>query len=76
VHRRKVELGRFVAKTDKGKEYIIIKYQDYISERNFNGEVFEIEDLLDFRTTNGFHVNSIDSKTFEIVETNDIVQKV
>ena len=76
IHRRKVEVDRFVAKTDNGKEHIIIKYQEYISEKTVDGVVHEIEDLLLFITTDGFHVNSIDSKTFEVVETNEIVRKV
>jgi hypothetical protein len=69
------EVERFIAKTDKGKEYTIIHYQEYLTANDFDGED-EIEGLEGYTTSEGLFVNRIDSKTFQIVETNEVVRKV
>ncbi|MBN1368327.1 MAG: hypothetical protein JW967_10425 [Dehalococcoidales bacterium] len=69
------EIDRFKARTDKGKEYIIVQYQEYISTDSFDG-TGEIEGLKSIFTSTGLHVNFIDAKTFKVVETDEIVRKV
>lgn len=69
------EVERFLAKTDKGKEYIIVHYQEYLSTDDFAGHE-EIEGQEGYVTSEGLVVNRIDSETFQIVETNEVVRKV
>ncbi len=70
------ESDRFLAKTDNGKEYIIIQYQEYIDVSSHDNPNDEIEGLKSLRTDDGLHVNVIDSKTFKVVETNELIRKV
>ena len=69
------ETDRFLTKTDTGKEYVIIQYQEYIDASTARDPNAEIPGIKDLRTINGLHVNYIDSKTFKVVETNEIVRK-
>ena len=41
--KRELETSRFTAKTDTGKEYIIVQYQEYISAATLNDPNAEIE---------------------------------
>lgn len=73
---REREIGRFFAKTDNGKEYQIVEYQKYIDASTMDSPNEEIPGIKRMQTTDGLHVNYIDSETFKIVETNEIVRKV
>ncbi|NQT05426.1 MAG: hypothetical protein HQ577_05390 [Dehalococcoidia bacterium] len=73
---RTVEIDRFIAKTDTGKEYTILVYQEFIPAGSFDNPQAEIEGLKSLSTSTGLHVNYIDSKTFKVVETNEIIRKV
>lgn len=73
---RERETDRFLVKTDDGKEYTIIQYQEYISTSSFDNPHGEVEGLKSLSTSTGLHVNYIDPKTFKIVETNEIVRKL
>ena len=73
---REIETDRFLARTDMRKEYIIIQYQEYISSASFGDHHVELGTLKSLRTSTGLHVKCIDPKTFQIVETNEIVRKV
>lgn len=74
--KREVETGRFLAKTDTGKAYTIIQYQEYISAGSSSDPHAEVEGLKRLSTSTGLHVNHIDPKTFKVVETDEIVRKV
>ncbi len=74
--KREIETDHFLVKTDSGKEYTIVQYQEYIDAGSFDDQHAEIPSLKSLFTTTGLHVNYIDSKTFKIVETNEIVRKV
>ena len=74
--KRIAETDRFLAKTDTGKEYVIIEYQEYIDASSFQYSHAEIAGVRSFRTSDGLHVNYIDPKTFTIVETNENIRKV
>jgi len=67
---REVEIGRFPVKTNDGKEYTIIRYQEYISSSSG-----EIPGMKRFRTSDGLDVTYIDSETFKIIVTNETVRK-
>jgi len=69
------EIERFTAKTDEGKEYVIVLYQEYLHTEDFRGSQ-DIEGQRQYLTSTGELVNRIDSKTFQIVKTNEIVRKV
>jgi hypothetical protein len=73
---RVVEVDRFRAISDAGKEYILIVYQSFIPTPTRDDPHGEIEGMKSLFTSTGLHVNYIDSKTFKIVETNEIVRKV
>lgn len=73
---REIEIDRFLVKTDSGKEYVIVQYQEYISARSFNDPHGEVAGLKRLSTSTGLHVNYIDPQTFKVVETDEIVRKV
>jgi hypothetical protein len=70
---REVELDRFTAKDDAGKEYTVIEYQEYIPDRNSDAET---TGLKRWTTTEELHLHYIDDKTFKIFETGEIIRKV
>lgn len=70
-----MQSSRFIARSDSGKEYIIVKHQEYIQIDCCNSPQ-QLEGLFSYRTSNGDRVNCIDSETFQIVATNEIVRKV
>ena len=74
--KREIEIDRFPVKTDNGKQYIIVQYQEYIPNGSFDNPQSETAALKSFFTSTGLLVNRIDSETFQIVETNEIVRKV
>lgn len=74
--KREIETDRFLVKTDTGKEYTIVQYQEYISAASFDDPQAEVEGLKRLSTSTGLDVNYIDSKTFKVVETNEVVRKV
>jgi hypothetical protein len=70
------EVDRFIAKTDKGKEYTIIEYQQYKNTGTFDKPNDLTATTTRFATSTGLLVTRIDSKTFQIVVTNETVRKV
>jgi hypothetical protein len=70
---REVEIDRFTVKTDEGKEYTIIQYQEYFQDRNSDAEVAGLKRLT---TSEEFHVHYIDPKTYKIFETGEIVRTI
>lgn len=71
-----VEINRFLTKTDTGKEYVIIEDQEYIDTSSHDDANAKTPGLRSLRTVEGLDVNRIDSETFKIVITNEIVRKV
>ena len=47
------EVDRFPAKTDNGKEYIIVQYQEYVSNGSFDNPQSETATLTRFLTEVG-----------------------
>jgi len=74
--KREVETDRFLVKTDTGKEYTIVQYQEYILAASHDDPHAEIEGLKRLYTSTGLDVEYIDSKTFKVGGTNEIVRKV
>jgi hypothetical protein len=73
---REVELTRFKAKAETGREYTIIEYQDYMMDRNAAELTANIQGLKRLTTDKGLHVHTIDPDTFKIYETGDIVKRI
>ena len=72
-----VVTDRFLVKTDAGKEYVIIQYQEYIDVSSHDDQNAKIlGKLKTLLTEEGFTVTFIDDETFKILETNEIVRKV
>jgi hypothetical protein len=73
---REIEIDRFPAKSDGGKLCIILVYQPYINAATIENPQREIPSTKRYTTLHGFHVNIIDSETFEIAETRERFKKV
>ena len=73
---REIEINRFKVKSDEGKEYTIIQYQEYIMDRKSADLTAEIEGFKRLTTEEELHVHAIDSDTFKIFETGEIVKKI
>ena len=72
----RIEIARFTAKTDKGKIYTIIEYQDVLDSKGFDMPYDKKLGLSYYLTSTGLIVSKIDSETFHIVSTNEFVRKV
>lgn len=72
---REVEIDRFKVKSEEGKEYTIIQYQDYIMDRNAADLAANTKGFTRLTTEEELHVHTIDSNTFQIFETGEIVKK-
>ena len=73
---REVELNRFKVRSEEGREYTIIQYQDYIMDRNAAELTANIQGFQRLATDKGWHVHSIDKDTFKIYETGEVVKRV
>lgn len=76
VLKRTVEIGRFRAKSDSGKEYTIVEFQDFLSARTHDNPYGEVAGLKELRTTTGLFVNFINDNTFKIVTTGEILHRI
>lgn len=74
--RRTVESNRFQVRSDSGKIYVIIEYQEYLPAGTQDNPHAEVEGLKSWRTREGLTVSYIDTKTFQIIKTNETVRKV
>ena len=70
------EISQFKVINESGKEYIIIQYQEYVNAGSGDHPNDEIPGRKLFLTYDGALVNYVDSKTFEIFATKEIVRKV
>lgn len=71
----KKEIDRFTATADSGKTYTIIIFQEYIPSGTLDSPHDMIEGLKSVLTSSGARVNRIDSDTYQIVQTGEIVRK-
>lgn len=69
------EKERFRARNGKGKEYVIIRYQEHLSANDFAGKD-EVAGLESYETLEGLFVNRIDAEMFQIVETGEHIKKI
>jgi len=73
---REAERERYIAKTDDGKTYTILRYGEFVPIRTSYSPHSEIAGKPRFSTSTGLAVHFIDAETFKIVETDEIVRIV
>ena len=73
---REIEVDRFKARSDSGREYTVITYQTFISAASHDFVKAEIPATKRLVTSTGLTVNYIDSKTFKVIDTDEIIRKV
>ena len=73
---RRVEINRFDAKSQSGKLYTIIEYKEQISATGFGNPNYIHKGINSWVTCEEQLVNQIDSETYQILGTNEIVRKV
>ncbi len=74
--RRLVEVDRFLAAKENVVQCVVIVYQWFVSVGTLSKPDAEMPSLLKWMTSTGDEVNQIDSETFQIVKTNEIVRKI
>jgi hypothetical protein len=73
---REVEISRFKVKSEEGKEYTIIEYQDYMMDRKAADLAANTAGLKRLTTEEEFHIHTIDPDTFRIYETGEVVKRI
>ncbi len=74
--KRKEEIDRFTAVDEDGNEFTIICLQTVRESKTLDGKISRTRGLKEYITSFGVPVNAIDSKTFQIVTTNQIIRKL
>ena len=69
--------AEFYAKDDKGNEYIVFEYREFM-ERVRPGQPSEwiMKERIQLRLADGSPVNQIDANTFKVVHIDQIIRKV
>jgi hypothetical protein len=75
MEKRTVEIDRFMVKSDSGKEYTLVEYQDYIPIPSSYGGSGEFKGLKRLVTTGGLDVNDYDPVNLVITETHEVVRR-
>ena len=70
---REEERERFIARTDDGKTYTIVRYDRFVPVQ-VSGPRSEIAGKPRFATSTGLEVKYINPETFEIVETGEVAR--
>jgi len=70
------KIDQFWAKSDSGNNYEINVFQEFIDASDANNPNNEIPGLKFMRTSDGMHINFIDSENFMIVELGITVHKI
>ncbi len=74
---REIEIDRFIAKTDLGRQYLIIIYQEYLPAGTYENPQGKVEGKRRLITSNGLHVVSINNGIYyKILETDELVRKI
>jgi hypothetical protein len=73
---RIVETDRFRARTDNGKEYVIVVNQEFVSIGTHENPHDEVPGRKSLTTTTGLSVNYIAPDTFRVVQTGEVLRKV
>jgi len=69
-------LEEFDAQSDSGKIYAVQIWQEEIDASSMSSGRKKILGMKQAMLSDGSHVNVIDSETFEIVDTGEIIRKI
>jgi hypothetical protein len=73
---QEIEIDRFIAKTDFGRPYIIIVYQEYIPAGTYDNPYGTAEGRRRYTTSTGLHVYSVaGGMYYKVVETDELLRK-
>jgi len=70
------EIERFQAVSDSGNKYTVLIYQKFIDASTAEDPNKYIPGIKSARTLDGQPLNRIDDKSFEIVETGEIITRI
>lgn len=73
--RTRKEVDRFQAESDDGDVYTVVVFQEFIEFRSMTGNDWK-PGLRELKLLDGSHVNEIDSETFQILDTDEIIRKI
>ena len=78
MKREEREVDRFAVKADDGERFILVEYQATTRTLKLDGStpIAQGKSPTLLRLSDGREVNFIDSETFQIVDTNQIIRKV
>jgi hypothetical protein len=69
-------IARHIAESDDGEAFEVLEYQHYTERRMLSGKQMSVPTVREYVLSDGRDVNWIDSETFKIVETDQIIRKV
>ncbi|RUW92059.1 hypothetical protein [Mesorhizobium sp. M7A.F.Ca.US.010.02.1.1] len=69
------EVGRYRCRGSDGREYIVVEYQNMVAFDGMSGRQYR-PGTKELRLEHGGAVNFIDENTFQILSTDEIIQKV
>ena len=69
-------VDHFKVRSESGKEYTLVEFQEHISKSDDNGSGTPKEGYRRFATSKGIPAFQIDSETFEIFGSGQLVQKI
>ena len=70
------QLGEFRAKSDSGRIYSVIEYQEYFSILESTGVITETEGTKKWKTSDGSNLKQLDAETYRIVSNNEVIRKI
>jgi len=70
------ETDRFEVVGESGQHYFIVESRDMLTTNPLSGNPRRRYGPADYRLSDGRHVNWIDDKTFQILDTKEIIRKV
>jgi hypothetical protein len=74
--RYKEEITRFRAADEEGNEITVICVRTITLSRTLDGKEARVRGLKEYMTTSGEPVTPIDSETFKVVTTDQIIRRI
>lgn len=70
------KIGGVQARSDNGELYNIVEFQEYSKILTGAGTITETAGLTKWETSTGYLLKPIDSQTYKIVTTNEIIHTI
>jgi hypothetical protein len=70
------QIGNFQAKSDSGVLYTVVELQEYEKILTGAGTISETEGPKKWKTSMGYLLKPIDSETYLIMSSNEVIQKI